>query len=640
VKPDRDSSGIEVTSTIDGQKVEMGIDQNAMAHIMSILTDLYSDPQLAVIREYATNALDAHIEAGNSMPIEVTTPTQLSPFLTIRDYGVGLDAGDIERIYSQYGASTKRDTNKQVGMLGLGCKSALTYAQQFTLVGVKDGISCQVSISRDDDGGGSMTVVDQSPTDASSGVTITIPVERYNQLERKAQDFFRFWPEGTVLLNGAEPERVDGLWITDKLLVTSDFDSDYIVMGNVPYPTTIDCGLTGYNNHVVAFVDIGAVNFTPSRESLHMTGKTEKAIATIKQEFHDHAQGAIQRRIDECSNHSEALKEMIRWEAVMPVKARSQSYTFQGDAIPEDYKADRIVMSDRRGYGRLSSHSNTTVVTVEAWARSMWVHSYEEANFTAGQKKKLNKYVDENEVEGVRTYILTKGKPDMRWIDSERVVDWATIKAIKLPRTSRGGGPGRIAGSYDIWKDGERKNEVPAGNLDSKKPMFHFTRSMGGYEARYIRLLEAKHPGCTVVYLQANRVGKFERDFPKSQAVLEAIRSDYETWRDSMDDDTKLALAIEDAYDTRDLEPIDPSRVDDPVIKEAARIAKIDLTIVEEQRRIYRELFGYRSGPELPDWTNPLDEAYPLYNEDVLEADPEHVYLYLNAVYAARTKEG
>ena len=40
---------------------------------------------------------------------------------------------DIHSIYSQYGESTKRGTNAQNGMLGLGCKSALTYTNQFTM---------------------------------------------------------------------------------------------------------------------------------------------------------------------------------------------------------------------------------------------------------------------------------------------------------------------------------------------------------------------------------------------------------------------------------------------------------------------------------------------------------------------------
>ena len=78
------------------------------------MIDLYSDPELAVIREYSTNAFDAHIEAGVTRPIEITTPTHLCPFFKVRDYGFGLDVEDIREIYSQYGASTKRESDDVV----------------------------------------------------------------------------------------------------------------------------------------------------------------------------------------------------------------------------------------------------------------------------------------------------------------------------------------------------------------------------------------------------------------------------------------------------------------------------------------------------------------------------------------------
>ena len=44
----------------DEDRTKMTFDENSIAHLMSVLTDLYSDKELAVIREYSTNALDAH----------------------------------------------------------------------------------------------------------------------------------------------------------------------------------------------------------------------------------------------------------------------------------------------------------------------------------------------------------------------------------------------------------------------------------------------------------------------------------------------------------------------------------------------------------------------------------------------------
>jgi hypothetical protein len=177
----------EVQSTLTGQRTDMSFDENSLVHIMSILTDLYSDPELAIIREYATNAYDSHVEAGVERPIEVTLPTALAPFFKVRDFGVGLSAEEIHTIYSKYGASTKRETNEQTGMLGLGCKSALTYIDQFTLIAIKDNIRSTVNIGRNENGSGSLTVVESTPTIESPGVEIIIPVSnKYGEFETLA----------------------------------------------------------------------------------------------------------------------------------------------------------------------------------------------------------------------------------------------------------------------------------------------------------------------------------------------------------------------------------------------------------------------------------------------------------------------
>lgn len=222
---------LQVDDQLAGEKVAMSVEQSAMGHIMMILTDLYSDPELATVREIATNARDANIEAGNGdLPIDITLPTDAEPNLVIRDYGKGLDADDIRYIYSRYGASTKRDSDDVVGMLGLGCKSPLAYTDQFTLTGIKNGVATVVNVSRTEDGGGDMTLVSTYETDEPSGTTVIVPAKRNNDFTDKANDLFRFWKPGTVRIDGQEPKMVDGFWIADDLLLTPDVKRDMIVI--------------------------------------------------------------------------------------------------------------------------------------------------------------------------------------------------------------------------------------------------------------------------------------------------------------------------------------------------------------------------------------------------------------------------
>ena len=64
------------------KSVSFGIKQSGIHHVLGILRDqLYSDKILAFVREYSTNAADAHGEAGcPARPIEVTFPNAMNPF--------------------------------------------------------------------------------------------------------------------------------------------------------------------------------------------------------------------------------------------------------------------------------------------------------------------------------------------------------------------------------------------------------------------------------------------------------------------------------------------------------------------------------------------------------------------------------
>ena len=171
---------------------------------------------------------DAHIEAGQDRPIEVTIGkrgSQLSlPVFKVQDWGTGLSREDIEQIYSQYGASTKRGSNDAVGMLGIGCKSALAYTDQFIVTSVKGGELIVVSVALDENGRGTMTVLEMGDaSDRPDGTTVEIPMKADNEMLHKAEWFFRFWERGTVLLNGVEPtpiwEHDDAYELTDSITV-------------------------------------------------------------------------------------------------------------------------------------------------------------------------------------------------------------------------------------------------------------------------------------------------------------------------------------------------------------------------------------------------------------------------------------
>lgn len=109
---------------------------------MTILRDnIYTDKILAVLREYSSNAWDAHRMVGRGdLPIQITLPDNDSPSLVIRDFGPGMSPREVFCIYTQYGESTKRGTDDAVGMMGIGSKSAFAYSDSFTVTSWNGGM--------------------------------------------------------------------------------------------------------------------------------------------------------------------------------------------------------------------------------------------------------------------------------------------------------------------------------------------------------------------------------------------------------------------------------------------------------------------------------------------------------------------
>ena len=324
---------VERQGDLGGRRIRMGVSEKGLPYIMNLLTDLYGDPILACIREYSTNAWDSHIDAGNThLPIHVTTPNGLNPYLTIRDFGVGMDELTIEQVYVWYGESTKREQKTTNGSMGIGAKAALGYTNQFMVTGFKDGVKTLVSVTRDDDGSGAMDIVHVGPTDEPNGVEIKIPAKRIDDFTGRAEKFFRFWKPGTVLLNGTGPQ-AEVTMITDRIGVLDHSGSDLIVMGNVAYPVDSSYSWSYGDMASVAYVTMNGddeVVFTPSREGLIYNSITQKSIAGIKEEYNKHLVQHLTNEINAPGlSYVDAYRKMLDYRRIYPTSIISQ-VNYQG----------------------------------------------------------------------------------------------------------------------------------------------------------------------------------------------------------------------------------------------------------------------------------------------------------------------
>lgn len=287
------SNSREVTTNGSVASAAFGISLKDSAHIMTILRDtLYSDKILAVLREYGSNAWDAHRDAGkHDVPIVVTLPTRSSPTLTIRDYGKGLSREDIFNVYTQYGSSTKRDSNTAVGMLGIGSKSGFAYADSFTVVSYHNGTRSTYVAALDSSEKGTVDLLDEGPCGEETGIMIQLAVALADitEFHTKACALYKYFdPRPSVNIQLPELPK-DQTALKSGIIYhgqSNDLSGWVAIMGCVPYRINLSqvsnhgTGLPSFVHKLTGALrfSIGEVDINASREELKYSNATKDAI--------------------------------------------------------------------------------------------------------------------------------------------------------------------------------------------------------------------------------------------------------------------------------------------------------------------------------------------------------------------------
>ena len=294
-----------------------GIDTEDMPHVLDILRNrMYSNKILAVLREYAANCFDAHIEAGiPERPIEITLPNSFDSCLRFRDFGFGLSQHDIENLYIKYGKSKRRGNNNTIGALGFGCKSGFCLGDQFTVTswhcGVKSVYSCFIDPTRM----GQVACLGHGADAGPSGIEVAVPIDSndWDDVYSEARELFRFWNPAPIFKGIAEfsVNKEEIIYQGDGWQFRGEGDS-VAVMGNIPY--RIDKhSLDGDLHNILSsglhlFFNLGEISIAPSREALEYDTKTKDAIKAKVAPIHATLRQMINTEIE---------KRQTRWEAVL-----------------------------------------------------------------------------------------------------------------------------------------------------------------------------------------------------------------------------------------------------------------------------------------------------------------------------------
>jgi hypothetical protein len=662
-----------VEGDLDGETVKMEIDASATAHIMSVLTDLYSDRLMAIVREYATNARDAHIEAGVSRPIEITLPSRMSSYYHVKDYGIGLDVEGIRNIYSKYGASTKRGSNDFNGMLGLGCKSAMTYAAQFSIISVKDGMKYNVSVSRAADGVGEMQVIDQTPTSEPNGVEIVVPIKSNDvfSIASKVASFFQWWPEGSVLVNGTAPKRFEGRKVAKNLYMVDGLEKDLIIMGNVPYPVPFEDGIYagekdayGYNRKsfgVVYFAEMGDVTFSPSRESLQTTRNTRATVDLAKDLFIKNLKDSLQQEVDALPSPVEAMQHYRRirtryrdidvsdltykghvfessWEAPFVIK---KTQPVAGFSVPRDVKNyDYFFWYDADGGKAESKMTSLDAQRVEQYNNSMVFLVNGPKSLTTHQKMKIRRTYQDGQIPKSYVMITSLPKPPGGfWTKDIPVLDWSVVSTFKVG--SKGTSDSTKHNVHEVSGSQTFRAVPDAEKIVYVSPTFFKDDSYYGPKiGSYVKFFNDR--GYSFITLATNRHAKFKREHPNSMDLHVAVRHFVKQYNASLSADEMTYLGMKDTTLYR-LECLVGVDIADPdVVAWSKKADRTEYNRVHKAREIYTIITRRTSDAGLTGGV-PIDpfKNYPLVgclSTDEIRNHQTHVRDYINAVYNSNRK--
>ena len=296
------------------ETVKMSLDLDSAQVLMQMLSkNLYSDSIGSTIRECASNALDSHRRAGCDKPIIVSFKrnSQADTYeFAVEDFGIGLDADDVRNIISKYGKSTKRDSNTELGMMGLGFKAPLAYSSSFYFVCRKDFMERKYMMYEGEDTN-SIDLLYEKPTAEPNGVKVIVPVDYsdryqfYNKIKEQLAYFdnvyFDVEPMGSYNVpNDFTIYRAEHFQYS-QIATNSDM---HLCLDNVSYPIDWEkLGIERIRMKMALRFSLSDGLFpTPNREAIRYTKEAKetilKKIVTVGNVFMDKFNDAITTQSD------------------------------------------------------------------------------------------------------------------------------------------------------------------------------------------------------------------------------------------------------------------------------------------------------------------------------------------------------
>jgi hypothetical protein len=620
------------------EDITTSINAEDFPFLADMLNGLYSDPKAAVLREYATNAWDSHVEAGVTRPIEITLPTPFSPQLVIRDFGMGLSVDDLRAVYSKYGRSSKRDTNAVAGQLGMGCKSGLSYAPSFTIAAIKGGVRVVAVFTKNENGLGVIKVLDTAGTSEPNGVTITIPVETNDiaAFGTKATKFFSFWEPGTVLINGKAPEVPEwhdgALWLDTErqtcCVRPNTLDRSYVIMGNVAYPVpdAVKYDANGYQSdsrRFVARLNISDVDFAPSREEVKYTKHTDATLSELSKYIFASYDRAFNKAIESVTSAWEETMMRVSWATYNGRNAKRH--------LVLRATQDRPIWSydPNPHYGRRAARALTNYDLSHVVANSdlMIVTGFPASKVSGDARARIRTFAPASEY-----LILLTGTTGVGMLDGRpNVVSYDDVLAATAPAKRDKGARGpKVETRYTVrTANGSKEMTIAELMALATDPAVSILIQHPRPNHSYSMLLTDPKTYLIAPYSTAQEP-RIRRHLPMVKDAVAEFTDRRQKVAAAITEDDKVRAYVRSNF-TGHLANLDTNEVADPEVAAIIKIRNQDESPTAAAARNWNVAIP---APKTAPKTN-FSQRYPLLSQMYGGAPSAEILLYVNAKYAA-----
>jgi hypothetical protein len=266
------------------------------AKMFKLLSDtLYNNKEGSIVRELSCNALDSHRSAGRGdMPFEIHLPSVYEPWFSVKDFGLGMSEETMNRVFREYGNSTKDQSNDSIGGFGLGAKTPLAYTDTFTVTSVHGGTKSFYTVIPGSDGIPMLTKFGEEETDEHNGVEVKFSVREddYRGFANEVLRQLRFFIVKPTLLNNAYNIQFSTIEYDQdfgNFKTTKNLGGLWVVQGEVGYQLDKaqftskikdKKNLEFFNlySDAVMFFEIGKVEVVMSREAVSYSEYTVNSL--------------------------------------------------------------------------------------------------------------------------------------------------------------------------------------------------------------------------------------------------------------------------------------------------------------------------------------------------------------------------